>query len=162
MPTESGRPPQIIDPTNGDLRIHGFTLGPAFTRRDFLDSRLARTALVVVENEPWCTYDIRRRKLRDGESFVVWLQYCGEDLKQIHLSHDRPNYPRDYSELSSGGEEQRRRFHDQWCRRQLEGQGGEVVQHRNSLQYQFPWGGVSSELPPQTGFSSLVIWYGDE
>jgi hypothetical protein len=139
----------MIDTMTGNLLIDSLplSLGPSFTRRQFLSSPLAQGARVLLANEPYCTY-VTPAYTISGLSFIISLSFFGELLEDIGLEHTAPELGASWSDWSEEKEQRRKQIHDQWLTKQI---GAE--------RRVFDWGAVSSFYDAKTGGSDIIIRY---
>ncbi len=122
-------------------------VGPTLRRCAFLESPLAKDAKISVQNEPWCSWDLRESP-REAPGFRVRLCFQGEHLRQIELCYASPAFGETWSDWSRSKERMREKSHKAWL--------DETV----GAEREFAWGTVWSGYDDKTGYASIVVKYG--
>ena len=138
-----------IDQTTGDFTLPevGASITPALRRSQFLASAAFSGASVSVQNEPWCSYRLPAIPQPDADLAVV-VQFHGEHLVAVTLSHGAIRFGSSWSDWSQECELARKAFHERWLATTLHLSPGD-----------YPWGSVCSDYDPRGGFSSITVRY---
>lgn len=144
--TVGRRGSSMIDTATGEIVLasRSDSIGPGLSRRDFLQSRLGRSARAGTINEPWATYHI---EIPPGElgpaAFFADLQFHGDQLRGVFVGIDGA----EFGQWDPAGERARKTAHEAW----LEKEG--VATGRYS------WGEISSVLDDKSGGSYVAFVY---
>jgi len=141
----------MIDVATGNISIQNadIAIGPSLTRDDFLASAVGRDAPINVENEPYCSYNVRipagdLMTLPAGLTFYFYHKQL-ESLSIVASDH---RFGTSWDDWSETKELERKRFHDLW----LADTAGAANAH-------FPWGQLSSDYDAKSGLSAVHLRY---
>jgi hypothetical protein len=136
----------MIDTDSGivTLSITGESIGPALTRRAFLESRVGRSASTGAATDSRMKYEVKLAPGEIGQSaFHVTLYFHNDQLDALFLSDDSP----EFGLWTTHGEVVRKAAHDEWLRTQGVAVGT------------YPWGKLLSELDDRAGGSYVAFIY---
>jgi hypothetical protein len=136
----------MIDTATGivTLSITGETIGPALTRRAFLESRVGSSASTGATTDARMKYEVKLAAGEIGQSaFHASLYFHDDQLDAVFLSDDSP----EFSLWTTHGEVVRKAAHDDWLRAQGVAVGT------------YPWGKLLSELDDRAGGSYVAFIY---
>lgn len=135
------------NPKTGELTLpSGMVLSPRLTRSLFLSSVEGKQAEVSVKNEPWCSF-----RFEDREDLLgVIVFFKGETLESVHLSVNAPRFGTGWEDWSEEKELERKQANNQWPK-----------SHGLTPGKRYSWGSVWSDYSPKSGYSLIVIDYGD-
>ena len=125
----------------------GASIAPSLSRSQFLQTPAFAAASVFVQNEPSCSYRLPDIPQPDTDLGMV-LQFQGEQLRSLSLSHGAARFGSSWSDWSRERELARKSFHERWLATELRTPPGE-----------YPWGNISSYYDDKGGFSSITIRY---
>lgn len=124
-------------------------LTPSTKRQDFLESDLGRQASVLVENEPWCSWNIKPFEW-NGVAWYVTVFFYNNKLMQISISASWLGFDEDWwQKITDDTEIKRKKFHDDFLKKGL-----------GVSQFRYQWGAVySCGMNHHREPSSIVIKY---
>lgn len=135
------------NPKTGELTLaSGTILSSHLTRSMFRLSPEALQAKINVQNEPWCSF-----RFEDHEdSLSITVFFHGERLESVSLYINDPRFGTSWEDWSEQKELERKQAGDEWLK-------------KNGLKpgKNYAWGSVWSDYSPQSGFSDIVIRYGN-
>ena len=126
---------------DGSIAFPEGTITRNMDRQAFLQSPFASSANVVVNNEPWITYNFAPEA---GVSCSATFE--GERLRQVFLLLRMPTD--DPSNWTAELEQKRKLKHDEWLRAEL-----------GPPPYEYPWGNIASEFDPRGCASDIIVSY---
>jgi hypothetical protein len=137
------------DKRSGAFMLPGGVVDPALTREAFLASPLAEGHEIFVQNEPWCSYKLKRFPVQDTE-FIVVLFFADQRLTTVSLFDALPELTGgSWDDWSEEKEMARKRRHEEWLARWDLPIGT------------YPWGTVDSVYDPRSGASDIWVTYRD-
>jgi hypothetical protein len=138
----------VIDRRTGAVRFDdpAAFLTPATKRTDFLAASVWAPE-ISVQNEPHCSWKVGEFGA-NGRTFLVSVQFFGEELRSVHLVDSDPRFPSSWSGWSKSAELLRKASHDKLL--------AELLGCRRS----FAWGAASSLFDERSGGSLIAIRYG--
>ncbi len=138
-----------LDKETGGITLPeiGASISASLSCSQFLKTPAFDGASVVVRNGLWCTYRLQDIAQASSRLCVV-LQFHGEQLQSLNLTHFSERFGTSWSDWSEEQELARKAFHEDWLTREL----GIRLGH-------YPWGDISSNYDPKGGSSSIIIRY---
>ena len=112
--------PMSINPETGVIELSeiGAAISPSVSREVFLSTPAFKEASLIVRNEPWCSFDLPPIAQADT-NLVIRVQFYGERLTEVSLSHSAPRFGNSWAEWSEERELERKAFHELWLAREL-------------------------------------------
>ena len=125
----------------------GAVISSSLSRSQFLQTAAFSAASVSVRNEPWCSFRLPSIPQPDTELFIS-LQFHGEQLLSLDLSHGAARFGTSWAEWSEQRELARKAFHERWL-------VSELLLHLGD----YSWGAISSYYDANGGFSFITVRY---
>jgi len=152
----------MIDSKTGRITIKQPTLvlDPAVTKTTLASSLCKGDSVRIHSKPPWTLFTLNNTLL-DGDVFALTICFHGEHIEYLTLASRRPEFGRQFTELSQTSENARQAFHNQWLHRHL---AGMVVcaSHGPDMPawtWNVPWGRIISGWDVKNGTAEIVIRY---
>ena len=139
----------MIDKTTGTIRAPKWDelLSAETTRSDFLASSLAEGAKVHVENEPWCSWNLKAVEI-DDQKWLFTVFFHGQRITTVDIMACSPEFGTSWNDWSEEKEIARKACHDDILKKLL-----------GDPPYEYDWGTVFSGYDAKGGFSSIAVGY---
>jgi len=151
----------VIDPITGAISFDdGTVIAPSVSRTVFAASAIAVEA--ALDGTPEYPAFRLKPRLMDGTLFGSHLIFCGEILWTITLSRSDPNQNENsWDDWTMEAEVATQKWNEAWLARTL-GPPHESLPWKPYLDrqiYRFAWGTIESAFVPQTGCTTLGVYY---
>jgi len=139
----------MIDPKTGAMRFDDLAVcvEASLTRSRFLETLGGAASVVLIRNEPWCTYRLPDIPLQNGR-LIVSVGFHEERLASVSLFLSAEQFGSSWDDWSEQRERERQSFQERWLAEEV---GVPCGRYR--------WGQVSSGYDPRGGTSSITIVY---